>query len=68
MSFRVSIPCTRAQGERIGAGDDPFADRDDPAAIERLHMGAGQGEVHAVDLDAGRELRLVERTLDGLGR
>ena len=33
MSFRVSIPCTRAQGERIGHGDDPFADRDDPPVL-----------------------------------
>ena len=33
MSFRVSIACTRAQGERIGTGDDPFADRDDPPVL-----------------------------------
>ena len=33
MSFRVSIPCSRAQGERIGAGEDPFADRDDPPVL-----------------------------------
>jgi ribosomal protein L11 methyltransferase len=28
MSFRVTIACTRTQGERIGSEDDPFADRD----------------------------------------
>ena len=33
MSFRVSIACTREQGERIGTGDDPFADRDDPPVL-----------------------------------
>ena len=33
MSFRVSITCTREQGERIGTGDDPFADRDDPPVL-----------------------------------
>ncbi len=33
MSFRVTIPCTRAQGERIGAGDDPFADRVAPPVL-----------------------------------
>lgn len=33
MSFRVSISCTREQGERIGTGDDPFADRDDPPVL-----------------------------------
>ena len=33
MSFRASIPCTRAQGEAIGTGGDPFADRDDPPVL-----------------------------------
>ena len=33
MSFRVSIACTREQGERIGNGDDPFAERDDPPVL-----------------------------------
>lgn len=33
MSFRVSIPCTREQGERIGHSDDPYADRDDPPVL-----------------------------------
>lgn len=33
MSFRVSIACTREQGERIGTGDDPFAERDDPPVL-----------------------------------
>jgi ribosomal protein L11 methyltransferase len=33
MSFRVSIRCNRAQGERIGTGDDPFAGRDDPPVL-----------------------------------
>ena len=33
MSFRVSIPCTREQGERIGTGEDPFAERDDPPVL-----------------------------------
>ena len=33
MSFRVSIPCTREQGERLGTGDDPFAERDDPPVL-----------------------------------
>jgi ribosomal protein L11 methyltransferase len=33
MSFRVSIACTREQGERIGTGEDPFADRDDPPVL-----------------------------------
>src|SRR5215207_8069097 len=33
MSFRVTIPCTRAQGERIGTGDDPFADRLAPPVL-----------------------------------
>ena len=37
MSFRVTVPCTRAQGEAVGAGDDSFpdavlvADEPDPA-------------------------------------
>jgi ribosomal protein L11 methyltransferase len=33
MSFRISISCTREQGERIGTGDDPFSDRDDPPVL-----------------------------------
>ena len=33
MSFRVSIACTREQGERIGTGEDPFAERDDPPVL-----------------------------------
>ena len=33
MSFRVSISCSREQGERIGTGEDPFADRDDPPVL-----------------------------------
>ena len=33
MSFRVSIACTRQQGERVGTGDDPFANRDDPPVL-----------------------------------
>ena len=33
MSFRVSIPCTRAQGIAIAAGDDPFADSDQPPVL-----------------------------------
>ena len=33
MSFRVSIPCTRAQGAAIADGADPFADRDDPPVL-----------------------------------
>ena len=33
MSFRVTIACTRTQGERIGTGDDPFADRERPPVL-----------------------------------
>ena len=33
MSFRVSIPCTRVQGMAIAAGDDPFADSDQPPVL-----------------------------------
>ncbi len=47
----------------VAAGDG-----DDAPAVERLDVRAGERQVHAVDLDAGRELGLVERALDGLGR
>jgi ribosomal protein L11 methyltransferase len=33
VSFRVTVPCTRAQGEAVGHGNDPFADRDDSPVI-----------------------------------
>jgi ribosomal protein L11 methyltransferase len=33
MSWRVSIPCTRAEGEAVGAMDDPFADHPSPPVI-----------------------------------
>ena len=33
MSFRVSVPCTRAQAEAIAEGDDPFADRERPPVL-----------------------------------
>ena len=43
-------------------------DRDDAAAVEGLDVRARERQVHAVDLDAGRELGFVERPLDRLGR
>jgi len=33
VSFRVTIPCTRAQGEAVAGADDLFANRDDPPVI-----------------------------------
>jgi ribosomal protein L11 methyltransferase len=33
MSFRVTVPCTRAQGERIGDADDLFPDSDRPPVL-----------------------------------
>ena len=33
MSFRVTIPCTRAQGERIANADDTFPDADPPVLV-----------------------------------
>ena len=33
MSFRVTIPCTRAQGERIANADDTFPDADPPPVL-----------------------------------
>ena len=33
ISYRVTIPCTRAQGEAIGDGEDPFADSDSPPVV-----------------------------------
>jgi ribosomal protein L11 methyltransferase len=33
MSYRVTIPCTRAQGEAIADGEDPFADSDSPPVV-----------------------------------
>ncbi|MEO6432909.1 MAG: 50S ribosomal protein L11 methyltransferase [Sphingomicrobium sp.] len=33
MSFRVTIPCNRAQGEAIASADDLFADHDDPPVV-----------------------------------
>ena len=33
MSFRVTIPCTRAQGERIANADDTFPDGDPPVLV-----------------------------------
>jgi hypothetical protein len=44
----------------------PLGDRDDPPAVERLDVRAGQAEVNGIDLDAGRQLRLVDRLLDRL--
>ncbi len=33
MSWRVTIPCSRAQGEAISDADDLFPAREDPAGI-----------------------------------
>ncbi len=33
MSWRVSLACTRAQGEAVGAMDDPFADAENPPVL-----------------------------------
>ena len=33
MSYRVTIPCTRAQGEAIADGEDLFADSDSPPVV-----------------------------------
>jgi len=33
VSFRVTIPCTRAQGERIANADDTFPDADPPVLV-----------------------------------
>jgi ribosomal protein L11 methyltransferase len=33
VSFRLTVPCTRAQGEAIGQADDLFADRNDPPVL-----------------------------------
>lgn len=33
MSFRVTVPCTRAQGEAVGNADDLFANHDEPPVI-----------------------------------
>jgi ribosomal protein L11 methyltransferase len=33
VSFRVTIPCTRAQGEAIGSADPLFPDADDPPVL-----------------------------------
>lgn len=33
MSFRVTVPCSRFQGEAVGADDNPFADWDHPPVI-----------------------------------
>jgi ribosomal protein L11 methyltransferase len=33
MSWRVTIPCTRAEGEAVGEMDDPFADHPNPPVI-----------------------------------
>lgn len=33
MSWRVTIPCSRAEGERIGQADDLFADCDEPPVL-----------------------------------
>src|SRR5262249_12686731 len=43
-------------------------DRDDAAAVERLHVRARQPEVDGIDLDARRQLRLVDGLLDRLDR
>ena len=44
------------------------SDGDDAAAVDAVHVRAGQPEVHGVDLDAGGELRLLQRFLDRLDR
>ena len=41
-------------------------DRDDAAAVERLDVRGRQAEVNRIDLDAGGQLRLVDRLLDRL--
>ncbi|MCW3796362.1 50S ribosomal protein L11 methyltransferase [Sphingomonas sp. BN140010] len=33
MSWRVTLPCTRAQGEAIGSADDLFPDHDNPPVV-----------------------------------
>jgi ribosomal protein L11 methyltransferase len=33
VSFRITIPCTRAQGEAIAGANDLFLDRDDPPVL-----------------------------------
>ena len=33
VSLRVTVPCTRAQGEAIADADDLFADADDPPVL-----------------------------------
>ena len=43
-------------------------DRDHAAAVDAADVRAGQPEVHRVDLDAGRQLGLLERLLDRLDR
>ena len=43
-------------------------DGHDAAAVEGLDVGARQRQVHRVDLDAGGQLRLLDRLLDRLDR
>ena len=78
MSFRVSIPCTREQGERIGTGEEPFADRDDPPVLVADEPDESRPDdwvIHAYfeqrpdsdDLALLRTLGIGEPTVDALG-
>lgn len=78
MSFRVSIACTREQGELVGSGDDPFSDRDDPPVLvadEPDESAPDKWVIHAyferqpdaADLSLLRSLGEGEPTIEALG-
>jgi ribosomal protein L11 methyltransferase len=78
MSFRVTIACTRAQGEAVAAGSDPFDERGDPPVLvadEPDETRPDDWLIHAyferrpepADLAALRDLGIGEPVVEELG-
>ena len=71
MSWRVTLPCTRAEGEAVGMMEDPFADRLDPPVIvadEPDEHRPDEWLIHAYfETEPGEaELAILRRLASGL--